>query len=268
MSVVFVDRESAYPNRYRVIPDSGNAYTVILERDDEPIAPGTPLNAETFNALVSYIDSKDPAIYGLGVGSWRSGAITRIDDPAKLDTMKTNGFWAYQKSGSPLESNYTDTQFMYGYTVASGNTFVTQRAVTVYTGVWIERTLGLRNSNGEWSPWKYVNPPMVEGKTYLTTEFFLSKPVYKTVMNLGEFPAGESGNDIQMDGFNSSNAAGGVTGGTTSVASEIYPISCKLMDKFGTTFNYVSFTPDYISFMTPPSYKGGTIHAVLTYTMG
>lgn len=51
MSFVFVDRESAYPNKYLVTPESGNAYYIILERADEPVVVGTPLNAETFNNL-------------------------------------------------------------------------------------------------------------------------------------------------------------------------------------------------------------------------
>lgn len=57
MSMIFVDRESAYPNRYRVIPETGEAYYVVLERADEPITPGTPLNAETFNGMRKEIDT-------------------------------------------------------------------------------------------------------------------------------------------------------------------------------------------------------------------
>lgn len=53
MSFVFVDRESSYPNRYLVTPDSGDPYYVVLTRADEPIVPGTPLNAETFNAMLA-----------------------------------------------------------------------------------------------------------------------------------------------------------------------------------------------------------------------
>lgn len=52
-SFVFVDRESAYPNKYLVTPETGNAYYVILERADEPLVAGTPLNAETFNNLIA-----------------------------------------------------------------------------------------------------------------------------------------------------------------------------------------------------------------------
>lgn len=53
MSIKFEDRVSSYPNRYLVTPESGNPYYVTLSRADEPIREGTPLNAETFNSLVS-----------------------------------------------------------------------------------------------------------------------------------------------------------------------------------------------------------------------
>lgn len=90
MSSIFVDRESAYPNRYRVIPESGNAYYVILERADEPVTPGTPLNAETFNRMRDEIDAdlagKAPA--GLSSG-YKS--VTTNDD---LTTAMTSVFQA------------------------------------------------------------------------------------------------------------------------------------------------------------------------------
>lgn len=47
----FEDRVSAYPNRYLMTTESGSASYVILERADEPVTPGTPLNADTFNAM-------------------------------------------------------------------------------------------------------------------------------------------------------------------------------------------------------------------------
>lgn len=51
--MVFTDRVSAYPNRYILTDADGNASYVVLERADEPIAVGTPLNAETFNAMLA-----------------------------------------------------------------------------------------------------------------------------------------------------------------------------------------------------------------------
>lgn len=51
--MVFTDRVSAYPNRYILTDANGNASYVILERADEPTVVGTPLNAETFNAMIA-----------------------------------------------------------------------------------------------------------------------------------------------------------------------------------------------------------------------
>ena len=64
MSFEFIDRESAYPNRYLVTPESGTPYYVTLTRADEPITDGTPLNAETLNKLFTDEDfSNLPNLY-------------------------------------------------------------------------------------------------------------------------------------------------------------------------------------------------------------
>lgn len=49
--MAFEDRVSTYPNRYILTTEDGSVSYVILERADEPVTPGTPLNAETFNAM-------------------------------------------------------------------------------------------------------------------------------------------------------------------------------------------------------------------------
>lgn len=53
MALVFEDRQSTRPGRYKIIPETGEPYYVTMERADEPIVMGTPLNAEAFNSLVS-----------------------------------------------------------------------------------------------------------------------------------------------------------------------------------------------------------------------
>ena len=52
MATIFADRQSAYPNRYKVTTETGESYYVTLERADEPTVAGTPLNASTLNQLV------------------------------------------------------------------------------------------------------------------------------------------------------------------------------------------------------------------------
>ena len=65
----FVDRVSAYPGRYIMTDENGNVSYVVLERADEPITPGTPLNAETLNALMRVLseDQYGEALPAAGV---------------------------------------------------------------------------------------------------------------------------------------------------------------------------------------------------------
>lgn len=62
ISTIFVDRVSAYPNQYRLVPQGGSPSLVTLERADEPTTPGTPLNAETLNGLVSQINTMETEV--------------------------------------------------------------------------------------------------------------------------------------------------------------------------------------------------------------
>lgn len=39
--------------------------------------------------------------------------------------------------------------------------------------------------NSAWKPWEYVNPPMMIGEEYRTTERYLGKPVYVKVVDFG-----------------------------------------------------------------------------------
>lgn len=51
---MFVDRKPTLPNRYRVVPENGDApYYVTLERADEPTEVGTALNAATLNRFLT-----------------------------------------------------------------------------------------------------------------------------------------------------------------------------------------------------------------------
>lgn len=47
----FVDRKAKYPNRWTLKHANGTSEIIELIRNDEPIVPGTPMNAETLNTL-------------------------------------------------------------------------------------------------------------------------------------------------------------------------------------------------------------------------
>lgn len=58
MAERFADRQSAYPNRYKVTRSDGTTEYITLERADEPTVVGTPLNASVFNVIVDELDNK------------------------------------------------------------------------------------------------------------------------------------------------------------------------------------------------------------------
>lgn len=59
MALVFTDRVPEKPGRVKITPEEGTAFYALLERADEPIQVGTPLNAGTFNEMLAMIQSID-----------------------------------------------------------------------------------------------------------------------------------------------------------------------------------------------------------------
>ena len=52
------DRVPTYPNRYKITRADGSTEFVTLQRADEPITEGTPINAANLNALERAIENK------------------------------------------------------------------------------------------------------------------------------------------------------------------------------------------------------------------
>ena len=59
MALEFRDRVPQKPGRVKITPEEGTAFYALLERADEPIQVGTPLNAGTFNEMLAMIQSID-----------------------------------------------------------------------------------------------------------------------------------------------------------------------------------------------------------------
>lgn len=57
----FVDRKPSKPNRYKATTENGESYFVVLERADDPVVDGTPLNAAVLNVMASF-SSLSPAM--------------------------------------------------------------------------------------------------------------------------------------------------------------------------------------------------------------
>lgn len=47
----FIDRKAKYPGRWTMMKSDGTSEIVTLIRNDEPVVEGTPMNANTLNAL-------------------------------------------------------------------------------------------------------------------------------------------------------------------------------------------------------------------------
>ena len=59
MALEFKDRVTQKTGRVKITPENGTAYYATMERADEPIQEGTPLNAGNFNEMVAMIQSID-----------------------------------------------------------------------------------------------------------------------------------------------------------------------------------------------------------------
>ena len=59
MALQFTDRVPQKPGRVKITPENGTAYYATMERADEALIEGTPLNAKNFNEMVAMIQSVD-----------------------------------------------------------------------------------------------------------------------------------------------------------------------------------------------------------------
>lgn len=171
----FIDRVSAYPGRYVMTDENGRASHVVLERADEPIVPGTPLNAETFNQMVA---SFAPGGYGLGTSSTQ---ITYDD----LDNTVANGLYYFTKTTAiaGVEASYWCMRvFNYGL----GTKTCTQEIYPISKDGYCKIIRTKRD--GTWQRLdeaEVVNPPLKLGVEYRTTERFNEKPVYAKALDFG-----------------------------------------------------------------------------------
>lgn len=181
----FVDRVSAYPNRYLMTDENGHASYVVLEKADEPTTVGTPLNAETLNGMVAGLA---PSGFGYGEkmiwlgfdeSSWKATGTFQEDLEALFNSMPNQTCKQVQfidESGLNAQK-YFGTLWRYGYNYGV-------LTATNYSGLQAIRTF-----YGEvWQPWEWVNPPMVPGVLYRTTKRYNGKPVYAYCEDMGYMP--------------------------------------------------------------------------------
>lgn len=116
----FVDRVSAYPNRYTMTNENGIVSYVVIERADEPVIPGTPLNAETLNRMYEGVESEErPGCYYRtidGETEWVTPPM--LPNVEYRTTERYNGLPVYVKRVVFRNSNMAEA-YLYGYTFVS-----------------------------------------------------------------------------------------------------------------------------------------------------
>lgn len=124
MSIKFEDRVSAYPNRYRVTPESGEPYYITLERADEPTNVGTPLNAATMNQLVALADIQNlPNMY-----LWKK----YIGDPSMYTETEVTNYTLSSKLS--FVSSYPSITYGDSYTYSDGAFILNNKASVIPPG--------------------------------------------------------------------------------------------------------------------------------------
>lgn len=77
MSNLFKDRQSTYPNRYKITDANGNSSYVTLERADVPTVEGTVLNAVMLNQLLPEKDGTVTGTFSVDGDLVLNGSIVR-----------------------------------------------------------------------------------------------------------------------------------------------------------------------------------------------
>jgi hypothetical protein len=210
----FVDRRPTQPNRYKITQENGAEYYATLERADEPVEVGTPLNAKNLNDMLdktgdtmtgslNMAGGSYPTIYftppdGVGDSAVEGGdrvvsfhardvkgesaprrqfalyapSVRTIDEAVRLIVTEADGskkyYYLYGEHRKPTPAEIGAAPAV---------------ADSTYKNCYYRTVDGAK----EW-----LNPPMVEGTEYRTTERFRNMPVYCQLIDCGEFTAGKT----------------------------------------------------------------------------
>ena len=114
--VEFKDRVPSQPGKIRLIPVEGQRDIFIMERADEPIVEGTPLNKSTFNSIVQ--SRLTGRYYAPSVDKNKFGEVSSTTNPIpssgwlnETSTGATNGKYEVLTSGSNGTNSYPTKAF-------------------------------------------------------------------------------------------------------------------------------------------------------------
>ena len=135
MAIEFVDRVPTYPGRIKFTKEDGTVIYGVWERADSPTVVGTPLNAETLNAMQADNGlSQDLTLYVSTTGSDASGKGTQAAPYATfakaLSTVpkNLNGHIVYlHAANGTYAEELRITNFHGGWVYLAGGTYTVRR---------------------------------------------------------------------------------------------------------------------------------------------
>lgn len=180
------------------------------------ITVGTPMSVRKIEQEMTHVTDKTnphkvtigqigaaPAGYGLG------GNAQFIDN---WDNAKESGFY-YSQGNTP------DGDIWAGYSIKNGYYGNIIQRIFTRSARPYECTRTLMDDT--WNEWEWVNPPMIVGVEYRTTERFDGHPVYTMAVNYGQLPSNTSKTvDISMNGSYSYIQMVGISGQFVSVENQ------------------------------------------------
>ena len=185
---------SSFNNRYgNVMPESGDYTADMVGADPAGSANAVQENLDSAVTTINQsLSEKAPAGYG-GYGEIipKGGTFTDEESFVAWLTAKINAlpFGASEQVRFALFYGHFSGGDWYG-TLTNESGYGTLSVMSYggisYGGHFTHMTRTVYNY--AWDPWEYVNPPMIPGKEYRTTERYNGKPVYVQLFNFGALP--------------------------------------------------------------------------------
>jgi hypothetical protein len=196
-----IERAKSVKGIYIGSGDMPEGYSVQIDDSGAVFEMDTELNAESMNPVTNAAVTKAMATATEEIGKRFAEHQTAIEEMGtKFAPMGfglgTDCVWIDWNNGTENgfyrgTANSPDGYAWYGYAIKSTGDYIVQHAFTVNTAHGFATHCVRVKNVDKWEPWEYVNPPMISGVEYRTTERFLGKPVYTKLWSV------ETGSTIQ-----------------------------------------------------------------------
>lgn len=195
------------------------------------------------------LDGKAPSGCGLGKVS---GELVRFTTPQEVNSCFKAGWYEYESSEY---LNGAGTQYGGILVIPSMWNYTQFFFCRQYYGCYMKRTY---KGDSVWDAWEWVNPPMIAGVEYLTTERWQGKPVYVKLLSLGNLPNATE-KSVKHNIANLDYPLSITAGAKSSSWSFALPLIESALTKF--TFNHAD-----IAIRCTGDWSGYTAFATLKYT--